>query len=192
MKKLYILLLLSECFLPAVSSPVRSNMGGEEVSRIEDDAPVNLWSWPTDLLFYSASPSTIWTPQLNVWYGRIAENGYSLVRSSPYGEFDNESVTTIFQTGYSLGVFLPIFSGHYILRCNVSGRSKFRLGFYRETTSGYLWTSSSLLGVKSSSGIYERVFTVPEGCSLMLLLPTSSDSSASPLTVTDIEIYRLD
>ena len=184
------LLLLAISPLLALASPVRSNMGGDELLRIDDSLPQNLWVWPDDVTAIKTSPSTVWIPEIGVWYASIAINGYSRY-AAPAGEFSDHSVSSTFSAGYSLGTFLPLEEGHYVLKYTADGKSQFSLGFYREVDGGYINHSYSIFPT-FAAGDVEQVFTVPTGISLVLLLPTSRNASAPPLTVTNIEIYRID
>jgi len=185
------LLLLSLSPLLALASPVRSNMGGDGLSRLDpEDGPQNLWSWPDAVSVQTAKPDTVWIPQVGVWYRKIAANGYS--SSGQYGSFDDSSVTTTYSSGYSMGTFLPLPPGHYVLGCEVDGRAQFRMTLYKEVDGGFKFMSYSIWSAQGAAGWYERTFTVPEEASLVMLMPTSSQTSAPPLTVTNIEIYRLD
>lgn len=187
------LLLLSFFPLLALASPVRSNMGGDELSHLNpDDGPQNLWVWPTGVESPRRyrSPSTIWTPEIGVWYYRCATNGYIQPSGSFLSDYGNDFVTTTYSGGYSAGTFVYLDAGHYHLSCNVDAPALFRLGFYKEVDGGYLWSAWTTITSQPSAGRYERVFTVPDECSLVLLLPCSYITD--PLTVTDIEIYRLD
>lgn len=190
MNKTLSLLLLSAYLLPAFSAPVRDATAAKSLSFIEDSAPVNLWEWPDDVTAIKTSPSTVWVPEIGVWYACIAVNGYSRY-ADPAGEFSDHSVSSTFSSGYSLGTFLPLEEGHYVLRCITDGTSRFSLGFYREVESGYQQQSFAIFPALEAGRI-EHVFTVPPGAALTLILPTSRDASAPPLTVTNIEIYRLD
>ena len=180
---------------PLPASPVRSSLGGDGLSRIDDEAVNNLWVWPLTSIRSGATrtPRSIWTPQLDTWYEDISPDGYVFYSgSSKMVDFSEASITTSFRSGYSCGTFLPLEPGHYVLGCVVDGLTQFRLGFYKEAEGGYRWASWTTLASQSGAGYYERVFTVPAECSLVLVIPTSGSVSAPPLTVTDIEIYRLD
>ena len=173
------------------AKPIVSLVGSEGCRLAEEDSgPINLWTWPTEESSAFVYPSTVWMPQIGVWYKGFAGNGYS--RNMNMGTWTEESVTSIYSSGYTMAAFLNLEPGHYVLGCDVDGLAQFRLSFYKRVEDGYLWDSWQVLAVRASAGYYERVFTVPEGCSLVALLPTSSQKSAPPLTVTNIEIYRLD
>ena len=191
MKRLFCLLALTlSLFLFA--SPVRDATAAKNLSFIEDYAPINYWSWPDAVTFQTAKPDTVWIPQVGVWYGSVAINGHSQTTSSSRGSFDDTSVTTTYTSGYSMGIFLPLPPGHYVLGCEVDGRAQFRMALYKEVDGGFQFLSYSIWSAKGAAGWYERTFTVPEEASLVMLMPTSSQSSAPPLTVTNIEIYRID
>ena len=88
MNKTLLLLLLSACLLPAVSTPVRDAAAAKSLSFIEDSAPRNYWVWPDSLIdTQKASPSTVWNPVVGVWYNYVSENGYILVRDAVLGSF---------------------------------------------------------------------------------------------------------
>ena len=178
------------------AKPICSLVGSEGCRLAEEDSgPINLWEWPQTSIRSGAArtPRSVWTPQLGTWYEDISPDGYVFYSgSSKMVDFSEASITTSFRSGYSCGTFIPLEPGHYVLGCDVDGRAQFRISFYKKVEGGYLFNSWTALSVKESAGYYERVFTVPEGCSLVALLPTSSQGSAPPLTVTNIEIYRLD
>lgn len=194
---LRVLLLL---FLPlaVLASPVRSNMGGEELSRLNpDDGPQNLWVWPTEVqsIRKYLGPNSVWVPQMGVWYVCISERGWIDTNSSIYSlvDYSADSVTTTYRGGYSAGTFLPLESGNYVISALVDGDSCFTMGCYELLDNGYKWKSEKTLGRQFEAGYYEKFFTIPDGISLVSLILTSRrENQEQPLTVTDIEIYRID
>ena len=176
--------------------PVRAAISG----RIEGDgreAPQNLWVWPTEEVMppKTLTPSDVWEPEIGVWYTAIAPNGY--VRRMSYGSWMANSVTTINHYGYAMGTFLALEPGRYSLDCNTDGDTWFQVGYYKAVENGYLWHSYVKLSRQRAGGWYSRVFTVPDGCSLVLIGPTPTGQGYGTdeevdLTTTDIEIYRLD
>lgn len=189
------LAVLTASILPA--SPVRDYTAGKNLSYVEDDGPVNYFSWPTARQTQRKyqSPSSVWTPELGIWYVFIADNGYKDTNPSATGVVDwgEDYIVTRMESGYSAGVFLDLEPGHYILSSFVGGKAAFRLSFYSEVEGGYTWKSRTELSAQTEAGTYERVFTVPNGAALTCLIPTSGGNASSPpLTVTNIEIYRID
>ena len=63
---------------------------------------------------------------------------------------------------------------------------------YYKVDGGYRYANYSIWSVQTYAGYYERVFTVPDDAGLVMLQITSRLKSEPPLTVTDIEIYRID
>ena len=100
-----------------LASPVRDADAAKSLSFIEDAAPVNLWVWPEEMVRVPVrvTPNLVWTPETGVWYGAIAANGYCNATGSAYGEFTQSSVTTTYLSGYSVGTFLSLDPGHYVL-----------------------------------------------------------------------------
>ena len=188
------LAVLTASLLPA--SPVRSNIGGDELLRIDDSLPQNLWVWPTEVQSIRKyhGPNAVWVPQIGVWYvfasnGGYVDTNYNLNELVGYTDV---SVTATYDGGYSAGCFTPLLPGDYLISAMVDGAANFRVAFYEQVDGGYRWVSGKSLGLQTGGGYYERSFSVPSGCSLALVIPTSSVGSAPPLTVTNIEIYRLD
>lgn len=189
------LLLLAISPLLALASPVRSNMGGDELIRIDDSLPQNLWVWPTQEQTERKfrSPNSVWYPEIGTWYVFCSSGGYFDVNSlNLLIDFSDGSVSTSYSSGYSAGAFIPLEPGHYMYSADVDGGCNVRVGFYEERDNGFKWMSNVSLGSQNYAGHYERVFTVPSGCSLALFLPTTATASQDPLTSTNIEIYRID
>jgi len=174
--------------------PVRDSLSARMNADDEESGPQNLWVWPTEAIppkgQGNINPNYVWTPRIGVWYYRIAANGYLLKDNNNLIDWWESGVTTSFGSGYSAGAFLPLEAGVYSISATVDGRAQFRVGFYREVENGFLWNSWKELSAQTAAGSYERTFTVPQGCSLVLISPTSSSSTV--LTTTNIEIYRLD
>lgn len=199
MKKLSLLLLLSACLLPAVSAPVRDAAAAKSLSFIEDSAPLNLWSWPTSAISvkdvaHQYKPQSIWTPLTYVWYLCAAQNGYLFVSPTDRGSWGADWMSSINASGYSVGVFLDLLPGHYVISCDVDLPPQFTLSFYKSVEGGYQWASWVSMSAQSTAGVYERVFTVPEDAALTFIRMCSRDGgwSVPAMTVTNIEIYRLD
>lgn len=190
MNKRAILAVLAVLAAAVVSSaPVRSDLGGREDAGYIEDGPKNYWTWPTEDTNASANPTTVWTPEIGVWYTSIASDGYST--KNQMGTYTEDSVTSRISSGYAMGVFLPLEAGEYRISCNTDGDTAFRLNFYQEVEGGFMAGTWITLSRQSAGGWYNKTFTVPEGCSLVLLLPAPYNKNTT-LTTTDIEIYRID
>ena len=180
----------------ALASPQRGTSAAKNLLFTDDSAPVNLWVWPdaaqTVRRYYG--PRDVWIPETGIWY--IFAGAYGYIDTNPKAvlldDFSANSVTARFDTGYSAAAFLILLPGDYRLSCTTDGRAQFRIGFYEEVEGGFKWHSASILSASSSAGVYERVFTVPDGCSLVVISPTSSQRADPPLTVSDIALYRID
>lgn len=177
------------------ASPVRSDVGGRKDLGYIEEGPKNLWVWPTEALGSADAggmklPATVWTPEIGAWYNQIAANGYAFMSGAVMGDFGEDFVTSYISSGYGWGTFLELEPGHYVIGCETDNVAMFRFGFYNEVEGGYLWSSQLTLSRSNGAGYYERVFTVPEGTALTLVLPTSTNHET--LTTTDIVIYRLD
>lgn len=196
MKKI-LSLVIAMVAVAALGSPVKSDVGGREDLGIIEETPKNLWVWPTEALARDAAggvrrPSSIWTPEMGVWYKKMAANGYLFMGAEANeGDFGDDFVTCLYKTGYGWGTFLELEPGHYVIGYKADGAARFWLSFYGEVDDGYQWVSGVGLTKSDKAGHYERVFTVPEGTALTALLPVSPASN-EVLTTTDIEIYRLD
>lgn len=191
MKKLCVAMLAVVCGLcAAYGKPVKSDVGGREDLGYIEEGPKNYWVWPTEAITRGGiGPTTVWNPEVGVWYTGIAANGY--VRALVKGSYTENSVTTKIDAGYAMGAFVALEPGRYGLSCNTDGDTQVRLGFYKEVEGGFMAGTWITLSRQSVGGWYNKTFTVPEGCSLVLLVPSPYDSTTT-LTTTDIEIYRID
>lgn len=198
MNKALLFLLLSACLLPAVSAPVRDAAAAKSLSFIEDSAPVNLWVWPTSARSVSDSPdytpSSIWNPEPNVWYLCATVTGYFFVAPDDRGIWGPDWMSSRNASGYSVGVFLVLLPGHYVISCEVDQPPQFYLSYYKAVEGGYKYTSYVSLASQSTAGVYKRVFIVPDDAGMVFVSMRTRDSGSSvpAMTVTDIEIYRLD
>ena len=179
--------------LLAFASPVRSNMGGSEIGDADFAPPENLWVWPSEMVEppKTLNPQYIWTPQPFVYYGFIASNGYCQKGRNPLGTFTEDSFTSRFSSGYSLGVFVPLTPGEYRLSYECDGRNYATIASYKEAQGGFLY-GALIFSVFRSEGHTVVEFALPEDCGLALLQIKPLNASDPPTTVNSIEIYRLD
>lgn len=101
----------------------------------------NFWKWPKDWADVSTLPSinpnTIWTPDVNGWYGSFIVSGY-LQKNTYRGTFTSNSVTsTSASNGYGIARFLNLPAGKYRVRYDCTNASEFRFSFYKQVEGGY-------------------------------------------------------
>lgn len=194
-----ILAILAILSLSVQGVPVRSDVGGRDIQDIEDYGPKNYWTWPTESANVSQTktPTSVWIPEVGKWYGVAAYNGY--IRkddissgSGRYGSWTYDSVTTTFFDGYSYGIFLDLEPGDYTLEFDVDGYSRFSLGFFEEADGGYIYSGTATALKQGGPGHQVCGFVVPEYAALQLLIVSSRDKDADPLTTTNIKIWRED
>lgn len=182
------LAVLTASLLPA--SPVRSNSGGAEVSHIEDSAPVNLWSWPTEKTQINyIGPSSVWTPIVGVWYDGASNTG-NFRNSGPYCEFGEDWVNISAKSpsgSYSNGCFLYLEPGDYSFSCLTDLAGALSFAFYKAVNGGFQYSHRVSYYWQTE---WQEIITVPEECPLVLVwfLPPNNQS----MIVTNIEIYRID
>ena len=184
--------------LSLLARPVRGISAAKQLPYTDDSAPQNLWVWPTSARSVSDSPDytpkSVWTPIPYVWYLCASLDGYFFVSPSDRGTWGADWMSSINASGYSVGVFLDLLPGHYVISCEVDLPPQFTLSFYKAVDGGYQWASAISMTAQSTAGVYERVFTVPEEAALTFIRMCSRDAgwSVPSMTVTNIEIYRLD
>lgn len=116
MKQIFIFL-VGMLMFQVVGSPIRSELGG--IAEEDDiNLPVNLWTWPDRVApKCSYNPQSEWVPEEDVWYVRIASNGY--VSSDPNNldgkSFSEESFHQISVSWYVAGRFMLLEPGEYLL-----------------------------------------------------------------------------
>lgn len=189
--------LLTICLgLGILASPVRDSLSARMNADDEDSGPRNLWTWPTaeqSKREYHGQ-GAVWKPEVGVWYGFVSERGYVDTNMNNWKlvGWTEASMSTIVGGSYSSGVFMPFLPGTYSLGCDVDGRTQIHLGYYEAVSGGFKWKSFQSLRRQTEAGYYERTFTVPDGCSLVMFVFNSDTTTEGVLTVTDIEIYHID
>lgn len=147
----------------------------------------NLWVWPTEYApNYGdrAEPTSVINPHIGMWQGSAASNGY--IRNLTRGSFTGSSVSTAFDSGYSMAVFLDLPSGDYRMTCKCDALSGFTTSTYNHVEGGYINSGSKQHKFQEGSVLIE--FTVPDD-SLVLFRPSPRYAEVV-MTTTDIVLVK--
>ena len=131
--------------------------------------PANLWKWPTQVTTGSATPTSVWTPILDIVYPRVSSNGY-VNNAYPYDPFvaGPNTIVSACNSGYGAAVFRALPPGKYKISADISlysgSATNASILAIDYAPSAGQWVYSRYVGSGSKPfGVISTSFTVESG-----------------------------